>query len=413
MEHHSKKSRKLRKIRVLLAGGAILAAWLAALTLILLGGSWWWLLLPATAMAGAHRILHRPGAVPVFTYHSVSDSDGWLPWAPNIAVSSDLFARHLDVLAGCGARVIPTAELVAARLEGRPLPRRAVVLHLDDGYLDNWVAAFPALKVRGMPATIFVSSDFIDPGSGLRPNLEDVAAGRADRDALQWDGYLNSDELRALQASGLIDVQSHGTDHARVFTGPEAIGALTAENWRHLAWVQWGATPGDKSGWHKLEQPLAVPLGSPVLRNGPALTSQAWLGDRLETQEEFAERALGTLRRAREELGRVVGRPITVFCWPQNLATLRSRELAHRAGFIATTGGWEENRPGQDGRVISRVHVGRDVLGLVCPWADRMYFRAQVHVGWGNYYWYGLIFAFETIRKGVFLFRGEPMRSQP
>ncbi|MFH2053650.1 MAG: polysaccharide deacetylase family protein [bacterium] len=413
MAHISKKPRKVRKVRFSLAAAAVLCGWLGALVPILLGGSWWWLLLPAAVMAGAHPILHRPGAVPVFTYHSVSDRDDWLPWAPNIAISSDLFARHLDVLARCGARVIPTTELVAARLAGRPVPDRAVVLHLDDGYLDNWVAAYPALKKHRMPATIFVSADFIDPGAGLRPNLEDVEAGRVGREALQWEGYLNADELRALQASGLVDIQSHGTDHARVFTGPEVIGTLTEENWRNLAWVQWGATAGDKSGWHRLDRPVAVPLGSPVRRNGPALTSRAWLGDRVETPEEYSARSLGTLRRAREDLSRVLGREISVFCWPQNRSTIRSRDLAYQAGFTATTGGWEENRPGQDGRVISRVHVGKDVLGLACPRADRLYFRAQVHVGWGSYYWYGLIFAIDIIRKGVFLFRAEPMKSQP
>ncbi len=404
----SRRPRKLRKIRSLaaLAGLALAAA--AGIAGVALTGAFPWLLLPAAALIPAWRILVRPGAVPVLTFHSISDAPGWLPWAPDISIGSELFDRMLGVLERSGCRVITTGELVEARRAGRALPHPSVVLHLDDGYLDNWVAALPLLRKHGMPATLFLSTDFIDPGDRPRPTLEDGAPGQ-----LQWDGYLNAAEIRAMRDSGLIDFQAHGTDHGRVATGPRPIGTLTADNWRHLAWVQWSATPGDKSRWHLMSAPEAVPLGSPVPENGPSLTSRRWRDGRRETLEEFTARVEGELRRCRTELEELLGRPVTIFCWPQNVATPRSLELARRAGFLATTGGWRENRPGEDPFVISRIHIRRDVLGFPCPAADLVYFRAQIGSALGNDFWYPVLLLGDAARKLVYLVRGAPRKSQP
>ncbi|PIV80746.1 hypothetical protein COW53_08090, partial [bacterium CG17_big_fil_post_rev_8_21_14_2_50_64_8] len=141
--HLTKRPRKLRKMKAMVAFGFLLAAVAAAVVGLALGASPWWLLLPLVVGLFTHRILWRPGAVPVFTFHSVSDDSDWLPWAADISLGSELFDRQLAVLAATGCRVISTGELVDARREGRPLAPRSVVLHLDDGYLDNWVAATP------------------------------------------------------------------------------------------------------------------------------------------------------------------------------------------------------------------------------------------------------------------------------
>ncbi len=53
-------------------------------------------------------------------------------------------------------QVIPLEEAVARRVDGRPLPRRAAAITLDDGYRDNLTLAVPTLERLGLPATFFL-----------------------------------------------------------------------------------------------------------------------------------------------------------------------------------------------------------------------------------------------------------------
>jgi peptidoglycan/xylan/chitin deacetylase (PgdA/CDA1 family) len=53
------------------------------------------------------------------------------------------------------------ADVIEALDAGRPLPKRAVLLTFDDGFSDNYHVAFPALRDRGIPATIFLTTGYI------------------------------------------------------------------------------------------------------------------------------------------------------------------------------------------------------------------------------------------------------------
>ena len=334
-----------------------------------------------------HRWMKEDGGVPVLIYHSVTAEGAWLPWSEEISVATDIFARHLRAIRALGCNVLRTVDLVEARRSGQPLPERPVVIHLDDGYLDTWVAAFPLLKRFRMVATVFVSLDFIEPGETPRPTLEDLEAGRCRAEDLQWDGYLNWGELRLLQDSGLVDVEAHGVDHVRVEVGPRPVDVLGPENWRHLAWVQWRAMPGNKSHWYRHDAPPSVPYGTVVRENEPALAARAWRGDSREPNEEYEARVESELRQARNVLGRKLGKEVRIFCWPYNGATTRGHELALEAGYLATTAGEGENRTTEDPTIIGRVHVHDRALGWRWPAFEGLAVRASIQLFWGNYYW--------------------------
>lgn len=129
--------------------------------------------------------------VPILCYHRFSKgSEGRGSTASKMSVSAASFAAQLDWLERDGYHVISLAQLVGF-MEGRqPLPKRSVVITIDDGYESVQRLAVPLLRKHGFPATVFIYTDFI---------------GAAD--AMSWA------QLQDLVASGLIDVQAHSKTH--------------------------------------------------------------------------------------------------------------------------------------------------------------------------------------------------------
>lgn len=60
-------------------------------------------------------------------------------------------------------RVLPL-DTAVRRLRDGTLPERALAITFDDGYADNCRVALPILKNLGLPATIFVSTGFLNGG---------------------------------------------------------------------------------------------------------------------------------------------------------------------------------------------------------------------------------------------------------
>ena len=53
---------------------------------------------------------------------------------------------------------------------GESLPQNPVILTFDDGYLDNYLFAYPIIKKYSIPATIFLTTDFINHKAWLWSN---------------------------------------------------------------------------------------------------------------------------------------------------------------------------------------------------------------------------------------------------
>lgn len=62
--------------------------------------------------------------------------------------------------------VIRFADVIEAMDRGDGVPPRSLLITFDDGHFDNYTHAFPVLRSLGLPATIFISTDYI--GSGER-----------------------------------------------------------------------------------------------------------------------------------------------------------------------------------------------------------------------------------------------------
>jgi glycosyltransferase involved in cell wall biosynthesis/peptidoglycan/xylan/chitin deacetylase (PgdA/CDA1 family) len=144
--------------------------------------------------------------IPVLMYHAfASDRDG----GDRFAVPGRAFARQMRLLTALRYRVISLEDLAGALRERRPLPRRAAVITIDDGYVDNARVAQPILRRHRFPATLFLVSRRLE--------------GRNDWDAdgeLRHRPLLSLEEIQAMRRDG-FEVGAHTATHCSLPDAPD------------------------------------------------------------------------------------------------------------------------------------------------------------------------------------------------
>jgi peptidoglycan/xylan/chitin deacetylase (PgdA/CDA1 family) len=99
----------------------------------------------------------------VINYHRINDphQKDFDSFLPNVSAHPDDFNLQMDYLARW-FNVVSLRDVINW-LDGRQtLPPHAVLITFDDGYLDNYINAYPILQRYGFPAVIFLTTGHID-----------------------------------------------------------------------------------------------------------------------------------------------------------------------------------------------------------------------------------------------------------
>ena len=94
--------------------------------------------------------------VPVLSYHHFA-----LTGADRMTVTQAAFEEQMKFLKEKGYRVISLNQFIDFLEFKRPIPKKSVVITIDDGWRSTYEIAFPILKKYGYPATLFVYTDLI------------------------------------------------------------------------------------------------------------------------------------------------------------------------------------------------------------------------------------------------------------
>jgi len=306
--------------------------------------------LPAALLRGIAAGLSPGGAraaLLVLSFHRVlADRDPMLPDEPDAA----RFAAQLDAIADL-FRIVDLADAVA-RLGNGTLPPRCAAITFDDGYANNCEIAAPLLGARGMTATFFITTGFLDgstmwndivieslrvapqsldlrqPGLGLWP-LPDWQARREAVDRLLGSlKYLDPDER--LRQARCIAAAAGWQPTTRPMMLPRDIRRL--------------ASMGMAIGAHTVTHPILGRL--------PDAAARREIVDGKETLESL------------------LGAPVRSFAYPngrpnQDYAR-RHVEMVRNAGFeVGVSTGWGACTPNCDPFQVPRVAPwGRNALRL-------------------------------------------------
>jgi peptidoglycan/xylan/chitin deacetylase (PgdA/CDA1 family) len=352
--------------------------------------------LPQTVLKDAVHLLRRryppvtygvedAGYLPVFVFHTVTEAD---------------LTRKLDYLEANGYRTVSLDEAVAWLAGSGPLPRRAVVLTIDDGRYSTWAVAAPLLERYGMRATAYVVPGYLGEGEP-RPTLGELWDRRARRQDVEpperedASRFMRWSEVEALQRGGAVSVQSHSMLHRRVFAGPTLTGFMPRRWTAPLFNVP--QHPEARRAWTRAAVEEAA--GSPLFEYRPLLgLARAWIGGeayrelclervRREGAEAFFarndwQRILRALRSAADvrhpqwvDLGeekrwelaesrrvlqdRLPGSAVRHFCYPNSSGRSDTISLARDAGYASSAWGLLDhrftNRQGAQPHLLSRM----------------------------------------------------------
>lgn len=122
--------------------------------------------------------------IPIFMYHWIRDDTGDYPWPENM-VRPDSLKEQVKYLVEHQFDLIWITDLEKIYHYQKP-----VALTFDDGWLDVYLYMFPLAKEYNIKFSMYIIQDMVgDPG------------------------YCNEEQLKEMQASGLVDIQCHTVTH--------------------------------------------------------------------------------------------------------------------------------------------------------------------------------------------------------
>ncbi len=248
--------------------------------------------------------------------------------------------------------ILAMADVARLLSNGDPFPQNALAITVDDGHADFYHHAFPVFQRYGLPATLYLTTGFIDQRGWLWFDLVDDLFERttATKIHLEPPGAIDMPHPAArIEAATTVKeaaIRMPDIERVRLIERlPGLLGvdvpASPGRHWEALSWKQIGemASYGIEFGAHTLTHPIL---------------------SRVDDPEQLDREIREPKRRIEQELDREA----IHFCYPNGQAedfTPAIVERVRAAGFqTATVAIQGLNRRGADAFRLSRVAVEPD-----------------------------------------------------
>ena len=141
--------------------------------------------------------------VPVLLYHHIQpEADAVAKGQTSLTVDTAAFDGQMAYLASNGYTTISAEQLVNAILSHGKLPAKSVVVTMDDGYLDNFLYAFPILQKYHLVGNLMVPTGLLGVNAGT-------------------NSYFTWDQLKQMVGSGTMFAYNHTWSHFPLAQGPK------------------------------------------------------------------------------------------------------------------------------------------------------------------------------------------------
>ncbi|PHR45580.1 MAG: hypothetical protein COA32_13060 [Fluviicola sp.] len=314
----------------------------------------------------------------VFYYHSISQriKNDWSRKYLTLEVNA--FEALLKYLINNKYKVISLEE---AHANNWNFKEKTACLTFDDGFADFYIYVYPLLKKYKMPGTVFVSTEFVeDYRKETLPTLQDYWAGNKNMKELDYWGYLNWEEMRLMEKSGWVKVESHTATHMKYSSGPilkdvhhpgsnclypvgllypelktkyireseaferklsygypffeEKSAVLTPIHFPNSDLIKEVIEIFKDYNWANYEKTKAVALAENIVKQ---YRQNDNVFEKIESKEEMEKRLHYEIVESKNILEKNLERPISFLCWPHGDNDKKSHDMAIKAGFLATS----------------------------------------------------------------------------
>jgi peptidoglycan/xylan/chitin deacetylase (PgdA/CDA1 family) len=317
-----------------------------------------------TAGAGKIERKETPKAL-ILMYHRVAEVD-CDPFS--LSVSPRHFAEQVEVLRK-HAHPLGLQELCGALRDGI-IPPRSVALTFDDGYADNLEVAKPLLERHDIPATVFITTGFVDqarelwwdeieriflePGT-LPETLDLTIQGIRYRWQLGGSSRYSEDDCGRHRAWRVAEIAP--TPRQSIYFSVWRLIQLLPEAERRAVLDQIAEWAGMGTGRRDAYRGLsAKEVGS--LGQGGLVEIGAHTVTHPALPELSASAQRSEIQLSKARLEEILGRPVTSFAYPYGARSEASVAVVREAGFhcaCATVAGCVEE--GVDRFQLPRVQV--------------------------------------------------------
>ncbi len=286
----------------------------------------------------------------VLYYHRILPFKGYDVDVDTFRWQLSFLKEHFDIV---------SPEVLFDLKRGIDLKRPSVLLTFDDGFLDNYVYAYPILEELKLKALIFVITSKItdrNPEKTLKDGKDNLFLPKREETALldslhgDFSEFLSWDELRIMEKSGVFVIGSHTGSHVKVFSSDRIIGV-----WKRPSDAHWSYE------YALGKKPLE---GYPIFEMKSSLSTRRFYPDgdfldkvremyleckdeeetvkkandlgnkgHFESVEEFKDRVFEDLKGSKDAIGKKLGVATPFLSWPWGEYCEDSLEIARGLGF--------------------------------------------------------------------------------
>lgn len=315
-------------------------------------------------------------SLPVLMYHYISN------YPSSISVSPHNFEKHCQGMAENGWKGITLQEAESFFLKGEKLPPKSVLITFDDGFLDNFVYAWPILKKYEHNGVIFTVTERILSEQIVRPTLFDVWDESISNKVLyelvdmpikqtklglkkRQDAFLSWEECRIMEKSGVISIGAHSAHHLSVFAN---------NTWEDLY------IPSDQyRTFYKIDAPIV--WGMPCFKEKSALHCKAFI-----PSKKLTELITYHVPQQKQQAYEYFQQPHNITSLKQKIQTLSSNSLGS-----FETWGQQQKRLILDFEQCKNTlekELGHNVQSFCWPWGESSIIAQSIGRSFGFSYFY-------------------------